>query len=376
MIYLDSAATSLQKPQEVAQAVLWAIRCCASPGRGSHRPAELAARTAFQCRQLLADWFDCAGPEQVIFTSSATHSLNLAIRSLVPPGGRVVISGYEHNAVTRTLSGIPGVAITVARDGLFEPERDLEAFARAVETRPNAAVCTHVSNVFGYRLPVEEIAGLCREAQVPLIVDASQSAGVLPIQVEHWGAAYVAFPGHKGLMGPQGIGVLLCGRDSMPEPLLTGGTGSESLLQAMPAFLPDRLEAGTHNLPGIAGLLAGARFLRRVGTERVCAHERRLASQLVRRLRQIPGVEVLYPEDIGRGTGVVSFRLRGVDCETATARLGERGIALRGGLHCAPLAHETAGTLDTGTIRASVSLFNRPEELACLAAAVRTLREK
>ncbi len=376
MIYLDNAATSLQKPREVMQAVLWAMRCCASPGRGSHRPAELAAQTAFQCRQLLADWFDCAGPEQIVFTSSATHSLNLAIRSLVPPGGRVVISGYEHNAVTRTLCSIPGVAITVARDGLFEPERDLKAFAHAVETRPNAAICTHVSNVFGYQLPVEEIAGLCRAAQVPLIVDASQSAGMLPISVERWGASYVAFPGHKGLMGPQGIGVLLCGRGSAPEPLLTGGTGSESLLQTMPVFLPDRLEAGTHNLPGIAGLLAGARFLRRVGIERVCVRERHLAGQLVRRLRQISGVEAFYPENAGSGTGVVSFRLRDMDCETVAARLGARGIALRGGLHCAPLAHETAGTLDTGTVRASISLFTRPEELACLAAAVRALRGK
>ena len=376
MIYLDNAATTLQKPPEVARAMIWALRRCASPGRGSHRPAELAARTAFRCREFLADWFDCAGPERVVFTSSATHSLNLAIRSLVPPGGRAVISGYEHNAVTRTLSSIPDAAIEVARGGLFDPQADLDAFARALEQRPDAAICTHVSNVFGYCLPLEEIAHVCREAGVPLVVDASQSAGVVPLSVRALGAAYVAFPGHKGLMGPQGVGVLLCGEGAPVRPLLTGGTGSESLLQSMPDFLPDRLEAGTHNLPGIAGLLAGARVVRGLGTIRIRRWEQALASELARRLRQIPGAEVFCPGRPECGAGVVSFRLAGMDCEAVCARLGARGFALRGGLHCAPLAHETAGTLDTGTVRASFSPFSLLEEVDALARALGRVKEK
>lgn len=376
MIYLDSAATALQKPPQVARAMVWATQRCASPGRGNYAAAVQAAETAFQCRTALAELLGAAGPERVIFTSSATHGLNIAIRSLVQQGDRVIISGYEHNAVTRTLASIPNVDQQVAVGRLFDPEADLSAFAQALERPTRAVICTHVSNVFGYILPISEIAQLCRARQIPLIVDASQSAGILPVDLEGWGAEYVALPGHKGLCGPQGIGVLLCGKSSNPIPLLTGGTGSESLLQAMPDFLPDRLEAGTHNLPGIAGLLAGVRFIRQQGPERLLRGEQTLIRQLRAQLSKVPGLELICPEDPGLATGVLSFRLAGQDCEETAERLGRRGIALRAGLHCAPLAHRTAGTLETGTIRASVSPFNCPEELRALTGALRQMTEK
>lgn len=376
MIYLDSAATSLQKPPEVANAMVWALRNCASPGRGSYQAAALAANTAFQCRSALAELLGAAGPEQVIFTSSATHALNIAIGSLVHPGDRVVLSGYEHNAVTRTLAAIPNVQQQVAVGALFDPASDLDAFQRALQQPTAAVICTHVSNVFGYILPIPEIAALCRERQVPLIVDASQSAGILPVQLDAWGAQYVALPGHKGLCGPQGIGVLLCGRNCEPTPLLAGGTGSESLLQAMPDFLPDRLEPGTHNLPGIAGLLAGVRFIRQQGTPRLLRQEQNLIRQLRQLLAPLPGLELICPEDPALATGVLSFRLRGQDCEQAATALARKGIALRAGLHCAPLAHRTAGTLESGTLRASVSPFTQPRELCVLAREVRCLKEK
>lgn len=375
MIYLDCAATSLQKPPQVAQAVAWAVNHYSSPGRGGYASAARGAEVAFQCRSELAGLLGAAGPEQVVFTSSATHGLNIAIRSLVKPGDRVILSGYEHNAVTRTLADIPGVVQTVACGGRFDRAGDIDAFARALETPAAAVVCTHVSNVFGYILPVEEIGALCREAGAPLIVDASQSAGALPVELERWGAAYAALPGHKGLLGPQGTGVLLCGRESSPVPLLTGGTGSESLLQTMPELLPDRLEAGTHNLPGIAGLLAGVRFVRRRGTKGLLEHERRLAHRLRQLLGRLPGVELICPEP-ELSAGVLSFRVTGWDCEELAGLLGEQGIALRAGLHCAPLAHRTAGTLETGTLRASISPFTRPEELAALTAALGRLTEK
>ncbi|MGM9593212.1 MAG: aminotransferase class V-fold PLP-dependent enzyme [Candidatus Onthomonas sp.] len=376
MIYLDSAATALQKPPQVARAMVWATQNCASPGRGNYAAAIQAAETAFRCRTALAELLGAAGPEQVIFTSSATHGLNIAIRSLVQPGDRVVISGYEHNAVTRTLTSIPNVDQQVAVGCLFDPEADLTAFARALEQPARAVICTHVSNVFGYILPISGIAQLCRARQIPLIVDASQSAGILPVDLEGWGAEYVALPGHKGLCGPQGIGVLLCGKNSNPDPLLTGGTGSESLLQAMPDFLPDRLEAGTHNLPGIAGLLAGVRFIQQQGPERLLKGEQALIRQLRSQLSRLHGLEMICPEDSALATGVLSFRLAGQDCEEAAEQLGRRGIALRAGLHCAPLAHRTAGTLETGTIRASVSPFSRPEELRALTGALRQMSEK
>ena len=371
MIYLDSAATTLQKPPAVAQAAARAIRQLASPGRGGHRPAMAAARTAYLCREEAARLFHVPDPEQVVFTFNATHGLNIAIRSLVKPGSRVVISGYEHNAVTRPLHAIPDLDLQVAQAHLFDRAAMAQAFRQALDRGADAAVCTHVSNVFGFILPIEEIARLCRERGVPLIVDASQSAGCLPLDFQALGAAFVAMPGHKGLYGPQGTGLLLCAREG--EPLLQGGTGSESMNQEMPQFLPDRLEAGTHNIPGIAGLLEGLRYLNRRGVEEIGEWERQLITRLGEGLSALPGVEVFQAKDPRAQAGVLSFRAEGRDCEELGEQLGDRGFALRAGLHCAPLAHRSGGTLDTGTLRASVSAFSQPQEMAQLARAVRGL---
>ena len=359
MIYLDSAATTLQKPAAVAAASARAINNLASPGRGGHRPAMAAAETAFACREAAARLFHVDDPERVVFTFNATHGLNIAIKTLAKPGSRVVISGYEHNAVTRPLHAL-GADIRVARSPLFDQEAAVEAFGRELDRGADLAVCTHVSNVFGFILPIQEIAGLCRERGVPLIVDASQSAGAIPLDFAALGAAFVAMPGHKGLYGPQGTGLLLCGAD--PAPLLEGGTGSESRRQSMPDFLPDRLEAGTHNIAGIAGLLEGLRFLERRGVEKIAVHEAALIRRMGEGLRAAPGVEVFLSDDPSAQAGVLSFRLRSRDCEEVGEELGDQGFALRAGLHCAPLAHETAGTLETGTLRASVSAFNTDRE--------------
>ncbi len=373
MIYLDSAATTLQKPASVARASAWAIGHLASPGRGGHQPAMAAADTAFACREEAARLFHVPEPERVVFTFNATHGLNIAIHTLVKPGSRVVISGYEHNAVTRPLHAIADLEIRVARGPLFDREATLEAFRRELDRGADAAVCTHVSNVFGFILPVEEIAALCRERGVPLIVDASQSAGCLPLDFEALGAAFAAMPGHKGLYGPQGTGILLCGMD--PQPLLAGGTGSESRLQTMPAFLPDRLEAGTHNMAGLAGLLEGLRFVRRRGVENIAAQEGLLIRTMGEGLGEIPGVRAFLAEDPMAQAGVLSFQVEGLDCEDVGELLGRAGFALRAGLHCAPLAHESAGTLDRGTVRASLSVFNTHREVEKFLRAVRTLKQ-
>ncbi|MCI8423946.1 MAG: aminotransferase class V-fold PLP-dependent enzyme [Lawsonibacter sp.] len=371
MIYLDSAATTLQKPPAVARASALAIRHLASPGRGGHRPAMAAAQTAFACREEVAALFQVPSPDQVIFTFNATHGLNIAIKTLTEPGSRVVISGYEHNAVTRPLHAIPGVEVRVARSPLFDQEAALAAFQRELDIPTDVVVCTHVSNVFGFILPIQAIAALCRSRGVPLIVDASQSAGCIPLDFQALGAAFVAMPGHKGLYGPQGTGLLLCGQT--PDPLLEGGTGSESRKQTMPDFLPDRLEAGTHNIAGIAGLLEGLRYLRRVGVETVEAHERRLIRRMGERLSVLPGMEIFRAQDPAAQAGVLSFRVEGRDCEELGEQLGDRGFALRAGLHCAPLAHESAGTLETGTLRASVSAFNQEQEIIQFARTVEQL---
>lgn len=351
MVYLDAAATTLRKPDAVSAAMAQAVRCCGNPGRSGHAPARAADEMLLQCRQMAGSLFDTP-PEQVVLTMNATHGLNLAIRSLVKPGQRVVVSGFEHNAVMRPLHALRA-RITVAGRRLFEPAEMLDAWECALRSRPQAAVCTHVSNVFGYVLPICEIAALCRHYDVPLIVDASQSAGLLPVSLRAWGCAYIAMPGHKGLYGPQGTGLLLCGQ--LPEPLLCGGTGSQSRSYAMPEELPDRVEAGTPNLPGAAGLCEGMRFVS--AHPELLRHERRMLQCFRRRW----GRPVAFWGG-ERQAGVLSLSLPG-DCEAIAGALAEAGVAVRAGLHCAPLAHESAGTLETGTIRISPDAFSTCGEM-------------
>ena len=369
MIYLDSAATTFQKPRSVVEAMAEAMASMSSPGRGGYPAAMRAADAAFDCRTALAELYHLKNPEQVVFTLNATHALNIAIKSLVPPGGRAVISGYEHNAVTRPLEAL-GAQVSVAAAPLFRPEAVLEAFDRLVVPGVDAVICSHVSNVFGFVQPVEAIAALCRKRGVPFVIDDSQAAGVLTLDMAALGAAFIAMPGHKGLYGPQGTGVLLCGQDVPTRTLLEGGTGSLSEQQAMPDFLPDRLEAGTHNMPGIAGLLAGVRFVRQMGPEAICGEERQLAALAAEGLRRIPGIRVYALPDLAAQAGVLSIVPEHMDAETLGNALAERGIAVRAGLHCAPLAHRTAGTLDTGTVRISFSHWNTREEVYRLLAAI------
>ncbi len=344
MIYLDNGATTLHKPVGVADAVRQALFTCGNPGRGGHKAAMSAARTVFSCRQRAGELFSCQ-PEQVVFTANCTHGLNIAIHSLVKPGSRVVISGFEHNAVTRPLHGL-GAKINVAGRRLFDPADTLQAFEKALRAGADAAVFTHVSNVFGYILPVEKMGKLCRQYGVPFIIDAAQSAGVLPVSLTQLGADFIAMPGHKGLLGPQGTGILLCA--SQPKPLLYGGTGSESRKQTMPEDLPEGAEAGTLNVPGIAGLEAGIAYLQKVGIDTLLRREQAQAKLCAEGLKDM-GLQVF--SGVWQA-GTVSFVPPG-DCEEFAGELGRRGIAVRGGLHCAPLAHESAGTLETGTVRVS-----------------------
>ena len=344
MIYLDHGATSFHKPEAVLRAVRCALENCANPGRGGYTAAMAAAKTVLRCRERAGELFHC-NPEHVVFTSNCTHGLNIAINTLVKPGSRVVISGFEHNAVTRPLHA-RDVKLTVAGRKLFDWEDTLERFEDALKKGADGAVFTHVSNVFGYILPVGQMAALCRRYGVPFIVDAAQSAGILPVDMESLGADFIAMPGHKGLLGPQGTGMLLCGE--MPKPLLQGGTGSLSLEQEMPDFLPDIGEAGTLNVPGIAGLSAGLAYVQRQDSERLLRRQQREVERCAEALEKL-GFQVFAGEHQG---GTLSF-IPNMDCQEAAAFLAENQIAVRAGLHCAPLAHESAGTLDTGTVRIS-----------------------
>ena len=355
MIYLDHGATSFPKPAAVRAAVGEAMERCANPGRGSHDAARMGAEVLFRCREAAGELFRIS-PEHVVLTSNCTHGLNMAIRTLVSPGDRVVISGFEHNAVTRPLRGL-GARITVAGRRLFDWEDTLKSFRKALDMGVKCAVFTHVSNVFGYILPVEEMARECRRRSVPFILDAAQSAGAVSIDFEALGADFVAMPGHKGLLGPMGTGLLLCRR--LPKPLLMGGTGSESEKQTMPDLLPDRGEAGTLNVPGFAGLEAGIRLVLSEGAAQIGAREAALAAYTADGLGKL-GYEVFAgPHQLG----TVSFRGSG-DCQTLCDRLPE--FALRAGLHCAPLAHRSAGTLRTGTVRVSFGRDSKKEDAKAL----------
>ena len=365
MIYLDNGATSFHKPPSVGKAMMYAMQTCANPGRGGHTAAMHAAQQVYCCRETAAKMFSCL-PEQVVFTSNCTHGLNIAISTLVGPGDRVVISGFEHNAVTRPLYSL-GAKVTVAGRRLFDPADTLQAWEQALKTGPKAVIFTHVSNVFGYILPVEEMAALCRKYGVPFVVDAAQSAGMLPVSLDAWGADFIAMPGHKGLLGPQGTGLLLCNR--LPKPLISGGTGSNSMDAQMPDFLPDRAEAGTLNVPGIAGLEAGMRYVNKIGLSAIFHREQTQAKLCAEGLREM-GFAVFAGE---RQSGTLSF-LTGMDCEEAAASLAQQGIAVRAGLHCAPLAHESAGTLASGTVRLSFGHDASDAQREAFLRAVRKLR--
>ena len=358
MIYLDNAATTLPKPSGVLTAVKEALIKTGSLGRSSHGAAAFASETAFSCRKLAASMFD-AKEDNVVFTFNATHGLNIAIKSLVNEGDRVVISGFEHNAVMRPLHRL-NADIVIAGRKLFDQEDTILDFDAKINAETKAVICTHVSNVFGYVLPILQISRICRERNVPFIIDASQSAGILPVSLKDTGAAFIAMPGHKSLFGPQGTGILLCAEPA--QPILDGGTGSVSRSMDMPEFLPDRLEAGTINMHGIAGLKEGLSYVQKLGTETIISHEISLIQSVLEALN--PDMYDIYAaQDQVCQAGVLSIVPRFCPCEYFSELCTEADIAVRVGLHCAPIAHESVGTTGTGTVRLSVSALTEESDV-------------
>lgn len=367
MIYLDSGATSFYKPPRVAAAVMEAMGKLSSAGRGGYGAAMGASRVIYETREAAGQLFH-ADPSQVVFTFNCTHGLNIAIRTLVKPGASVVVSGFEHNALMRPLHAL-GADITVAGRKLFDPDETLESFEAALKKHPSCAVFTMVSNVFGYILPYGEMAAMARKEGVPFILDAAQGAGLLPIDMQALGAAFIAAPGHKALLGPQGTGILLCGMK--PAPLLFGGTGMESANPDMPEDCPERLEAGTLNVPGIAGLGQGIAYIRQAGMKNLFAKEHALCELCADGLENL-GCRVFR----GRAQAATVSFLTEHDCEETADFLARQGIAVRAGLHCAPLAHESAGTLDTGTVRVSFGYGNTESDVQALLKIMSTERHR
>ncbi len=375
MIYLDNAASSHPKPEAVYRAVQAALELGANPGRSGHRAALEAARTVYAARETVARLLGVADPARIVFTLNGTHALNLALKGVLRPGDHVVTSTMEHNSVLRPLAALERRGVEVTRlepdlDGRVDPA----AVERALRPHTRLVVLAHASNVSGTLQPAEEVGAVCRRRGVLFLLDAAQTAGALPLNVEAAGADLLAAPGHKGLLGPQGTGILYVRPGLDVEPLLEGGTGTRSESPGMPPELPEALEAGTLNTPGIAGLGAGAGYLLERTVEAVRRHEEELLAWLLPELERIPGLTLYGPRDPARRVAVVSFNLEGLDGARVGYALDETyGIAVRVGLHCAPLAHRSLGSYPAGSVRASFGPFNTLEDAETLVRALRDL---
>ncbi|MEA4835908.1 MAG: aminotransferase class V-fold PLP-dependent enzyme [Anaeromusa sp.] len=373
MIYLDNAATTWPKPKEVAEAVAACIEAVpGTPGRGSHQGARQAARIAFEAREEIAALFDVDDATRIAFCGNATQALNTALFGLLQPGDVVVTSSWEHNAVVRPLHVLEQKGVVIRKiPPTQEGPLDLTALEEALPGA-KALVLTHASNVTGAILPLQEAAALAARHGCLVIVDAAQTAGVEEIKAS-WGLHVIAFAGHKGLLGPQGTGGLYVAPQVSVKPLIFGGTGSRSEEREQPSFYPDCLESGTLNTPGLAGLLAGVRFVRTTGRERIRYRESELAEKLRTALRKMQGISMKGEKQGQLQTAVLSFTVEGIDSNVAALWLEEKaGIICRAGLHCAPWAHEALGTLETGTIRLSPGYFNTDAEIE---AAIKALHQ-
>ncbi|MFQ6100163.1 MAG: aminotransferase class V-fold PLP-dependent enzyme [Anaerolineae bacterium] len=382
MIYFDNAATSWPKPPGVAEAMIHFMNeVGANPGRSGHRLSVEAGRVVYNAREAVAELFNVPDPLRVVFGPNVTEALNLALRGYLRPGDHVVTSSMEHNSMMRPLRVLEreGVEVTVVRcspEGFLDPA-DVE---KAV--RPNTVMIAlnHASNVVGTLLPVAEVGAICRRHGLLLLVDAAQTAGAYPIDVQADGVDLLAFTGHKSLYGPMGTGGLIIGERvdlARLEPLKRGGTGSRSELEEQPDFLPDMCESGTPNAVGLAGLEAGVRWVSERGVETIRAHGVELAQRLIDRLREVAGVIVYGGLDATRQTATVSFNIAGLEPSEVGLRLDEEcGIMCRVGLHCAPAAHRTIGTFPVGTVRFGLGCLNTMEEVDAAISAVQGLARR
>lgn len=364
MIYLDNAATSFPKPPQVIRAVSGTMeKLGANPGRGGHRLALQAGRVVQACREEAARLLCMEKPERIIFTKNCTEALNLAISGVLKQGDEVLCSHSEHNAVMRLLKRYAAwgqISLRVLPPdgmGILQPH----TLQEHITPRTALVVVCHASNVTGVIQPVARLGAICRENGVPLLVDAAQTAGVLDVSPEALRADMVAMPGHKGLLGPHGTGILALGGRIDPEPLMVGGTGSASESMLQPDLLPDRYESGTLNLPGIAGLLQGIRFARRYRSE-IHEYETCLNQRFRRQIAGLPGLRLLHHPDAAC-VGITSFVVEGMDAGHIADGLDASGIAVRGGLHCAPAMHTWLGTLQSGAVRVSPGIYNTEQEI-------------
>lgn len=378
MIYLDNAATSFPKPARVITEQMHCMRSyCGNAGRGSHALALAAAEKIYECRAALSDLFGAAGAERIVFSMNTTTALNTVIKGVLKRGDHVLISDMEHNAVLRPVVKLAEkgeITYTVFPTFPTLPNRtDRQILASILERiRPNTRllIAAHASNICSATLPIEAIGRLCRERGVLFCVDAAQSAGHFPIDVERMQIDFLCAPGHKGLMGPQGVGILVLGKDAVCDTLIEGGSGYHSRDSSMPDDPPERYEAGTLPLPSIAGLLEGIRELQRHETDAIYAHECELCRRLAARLSKIEGITLYAPHLTG---SILLFSSDRIPSEKLGQQLNTLGFCVRAGLHCAPLAHQTLGTPADGAVRVSPSFLNTAAQIDAFADAVESL---
>ncbi len=374
LIYLDNAATTYPKPQSVLMASSKANQYSANPGRSGYKLSLNASEVLFNCRQKAADFFNLPNVENCILTPSCTVSLNTVIYGTLKQGDHVVISSLEHNSVLRPVKKLSDKGIiTYDVAEVFEGDDDstVDSFRKCLNNKTRLVVCTHASNVFGIKLPVKRIAALCKYYGVLFCLDAAQSAGVVPIDITDINADYICVPGHKGLYGVMGTGLLLINSEILPESLYQGGTGSSTLDFSEPLLLPDKFESGTVNLSGFAGLIKGIDFVNSKGIEKIYTHELSLIRNIYRKLKLIKGVNLYTSLPDETFAPLLSFNISDKDPNTVAAILDKKyGICVRSGFHCSPLAHKYMGTGDRGTIRVCPSAFTSQKEADALINAV------
>ena len=374
MIYFDNAATTWQKPEEVYQRVDQVLRNkCGNPSRGSHKIALDASRIIFKTRRKLAKFFNAPESSQIAFTKNATESSNLVFKGLLEQGDHVIISSLEHNAIFRPLNRLQqeGIINLTIIDAECGKEHFLEDIEKSITSRTKLIALTHASNVTGNILPVEEVGALAAKEGVHFLVDAAQTAGVIPVDLAKIKADFLVFTGHKGLFGPQGVGGLYFNSDIGVTPLLEGGTGGSSKKRLNPDIIPDKYESGTLNTPGIAGLGAGIDYINEQGLEEINSHETKLLTRLMDGLEELTSAEAITSNLSNHRVGVTSFRVENVDSAAIGELLNNKyDIAVRTGIHCAPLAHQSIGSYDTGTVRVSFSYFNTIDEIDKLLASL------
>lgn len=375
MIYLDNGATSFPKPLSVRQNVDISLKkFSANPGRSGHSLSLRAAKEIFECRKRLKELFNVNSEEEIIFTENCTMALNTVIFGLLSEGDHVLISSMEHNSVTRPLESLKDKGVTYSTfDYSYDDNETIDNVRNLIKPETKLVICTHASNVFGFRFPIERICALCHAYGILFCVDSAQSAGVFDIDVGTNQYDFVCMSGHKSLYGPMGTGVLILNNRNL-KPLLYGGTGTESVKKSQPEGLPEKFESGTQNMNGISGLKAGVDFVKNRGIKNIYNHEYKLAKRLFNGLANNRKV-ITYNKsfDYGKVAPVVSFNIDGVYSEDLVAKLNKYGIMTRGGLHCSPLAHTTMNTIENGTVRVVPGAFNTIKDINYLLNVIRKL---